>query len=168
MGTIAELSRGTKLLLLAGVLLFVDLFLTWQKVALHFGGKAEVTTSLDGWDFWGLLIGLLTLALLALVVAREVGTEALEDTRWEDLAPLVLSSFALVLVLVKSARDADSAWASYVGVILAVGMVLGAFLDSSDAREEPGTVFYAQPVGPSDQPGTRRRDASPDEARPRW
>lgn len=165
MSTFAELTRGTKLLLVAAVLLFVDLFLTWQKVALHFGRK-EVTTSLDGWDFWGLWIGLLTLGLLALVVARELGVEALEDTRWEDLAPLVLSSLVLVLVLVKSARDADSAWASYVGVILAVGMVIGAFLDWSDAREEQASVYYPQPVGPSDHPAAPR-DSS-DETRPRW
>jgi len=159
-----SLSTGTKLLATSAVLLFVDLFLTWQKLPLDFGPKTQVTGSLDGWDFWGLLIGLLTLGLIAAVVFGELNDELELDSRFE-LAVLVASSLVLAIVVVKNLRDAGSAWASYLGIVLALLMTIGAFLDWREAREDEAVDagWWAQ------QPGTSRR-ASPvqDERRPSW
>src|SRR3972149_10488401 len=65
---IKALPRGTRLVLASGVLLFFDLFFTWQKLPLDFGRAGRAVAPLDGWDAWGLLIGLLTMALVAPVV----------------------------------------------------------------------------------------------------
>ena len=53
------LSTGPKLLLVATPLLFASLFFTWQKLEVDFGRAGRAEALLDGWDFWGLLIGLL-------------------------------------------------------------------------------------------------------------
>jgi hypothetical protein len=162
---LATLSTGTKLLVGAGVLLFVDLFLTWQEVTVPFGPGTEVTRSLDGWDVWGLLIGLLTLAVLAAVVVRHQSEGLDVDSRWE-LAVLVAASLVLAFVLVKNFRDSDSAWASYLGVVLAGAMTVGAYLEWARARVEDAALPAPWWTQPAASPG--RSTPDPDESRPRW
>ena len=134
MERIAPLSTGTKLTIAAGGLLFTDLFLTWQQLPLKFGKKFEVTKSLDGWDRLGLIIGLLTLMLLAIVVLRSTDVELSPEVPWNQIT-LALASLIFAVALVKSATDDHRAWASFAGVVLAAGTVVGAYLDRS--RQEP-------------------------------
>jgi hypothetical protein len=165
MPSFAALTLGTKLLLVAGALLFVDLFLTWQRVPLDFGPGARVTENLDAWDFWGLLIGLLTLGLLAAVIARQVNDELVPGSRWELLV-LVVSSLVLAFAVVKNFRDSDSTWASYLGVLLAGAMTLGAALDWTRARHEEsstGVPWWVQPSA-----AARSGAADPERPRARW
>ena len=68
MGRIKALSNGSKLLLVSAIALFLNLSLTWQRVEVDFGTAGQGEHLLDGWDAWGLLIGLLTLTLITLVV----------------------------------------------------------------------------------------------------
>lgn len=134
MKRLAELSTGTKLMLASSILLFFDLFLTWQKVPQVYGGKFNFTTSIDAWDGWGLLLGLATLALLTLVVLRETNVELSPEVPWSRIV-LGLSVAMLLLAAVKNLLDAHSAWASYLGVLLAAVCVVGAYLDRD--RVEP-------------------------------
>jgi hypothetical protein len=159
------LSTGTKLLLGAAALLFFDLFLTWQELTVPFGPQTSVTGSLDGWDFWGLLIGLLTVGVIAAVVVRHTNSQLEVDSRF-DLAVLVASSLVLAIALVKNFRDADSAWASYAGVVLAGVMTVGAYLEWARARVEDAAL----PAPWWQQPGATsgRAAPDPDDARPRW
>ena len=53
------LSRGTQLVLVAGPLLFLSLFFTWQTLAVDYGPAGIAEPPQDGWDAWGLLIGML-------------------------------------------------------------------------------------------------------------
>lgn len=124
------LSTGPKLLLVATPLLFVSLFFTWQKLEVDFGTAGRPLRAealLDGWDFWGLLIGMLALGLTALaVVAYLTDVELSEDVPWGRL--VLGGGFAiLALTLLKNLTDADSAWASYLGVLLAGLVALGAY-----------------------------------------
>jgi hypothetical protein len=182
MNTIAALSTGTKLLLGAGVLLFVDLFLTWQQVPIDFGRRAEVTQGLDGWDVWGLLIGLLTFGLLVSVAVKETREELPADGRWE-LATLVVAGLVLAIVVLKNFGDSDSTLQSYVGVVLAGVLTAGAYLEWTRARSEDRplpTPWWAQASSsqgklaqgkPAQGRPTERRSAAtanPDEPRPRW
>lgn len=165
MDRIAALSTGAKLLLAGGLLLLVDLFMTWQKIALDFGPGTEVTKNLDAWDFWGLLIGLLTIGLVAGVIFRVSNDEFALGSRWE-LVTLVVSSVVLAIVVLKNLRDSDSTWASYLGVVLAGIMTAGAVLDWTRARSEQGSVstaWWAQPAVPS-----APASVDPEESRPRW
>jgi hypothetical protein len=148
----AALPTGTKLVLVASVLLFFDLFLTWQSVEVDFGGGNTVSRGLDGWDFWGLLIGLLTLALLAIVIIRETESELMLEARW-DIVPLAISSVILAMAIVKNIRDEASAWPSYLGIAFAGVMVAGTFIEWVRNRSEESPAqsqWQPQPAGPSD------------------
>jgi hypothetical protein len=149
MQRISSFGVGTKLLLAAGTLLVVDLFLTWQTVPLDFGRNGTVTKSLDAWDFWGLLIGLATLAVVVLAVAREFDDGLAFDLRW-DRVVLGLGVAVFVLTVLKNFRDSDSAWASYLGVVLAGVVAAGAYLASVQEREPT----------PSNDPVWQPRDRS--------
>lgn len=160
MRAVADFGTGTKILLAAGSLLFVSLFLTWQTVPADFGPNVTVTQSLDGWDFWGLVIALATLAVIGLAIARERDDELAFDPRIAGVV-LGLGAFVLVAAVLKNLRDSDSTWASYLGVLLAGAVALGAYLDFSSERD---------PRAATDEwrPPDRSTDAAADQAQPRW
>lgn len=128
------LSLGSKIVLVCGVLLFVSLFFVWQNLKVDFGQAGTATQHLDGWDVWGLLIAFIVIALVSLVViVRATDVEVLPDVDWE-LVTLALAIALLGLTLLKNLTDADSAWASYVGLALAAAVVAGAGLDWAGSR----------------------------------
>ena len=86
MDRIKGLSTGSKIVLGCGMLLFFSLFFTWQNLQVDFGRAGIATLTLDGWDFWGLLIGLVTLAVVTLVfVVHATELEVSEDVPWEGV-----------------------------------------------------------------------------------
>ena len=145
MERVKALPRGTKLVLASGVLLFFDLFFTWQNLQLDFGRAGRAVAPLDGWDAWGLLIGLLTMALVTLVVLVNLtDVELSPDVPWGRIT-LGLGSAVFVLTLVKNLTDSNSAWASYVGVVLAALVVVGAYMARAEERPEA----IAEPMRPT-------------------
>src|SRR5688500_7422131 len=102
MDRVKGLSTGSKIVLGCGVLLFLSLFLTWQNLQVDYGRSGTAVLSQDGWDLWGLLIGLVTLAVVSLVVvvhATEVDVP--DDVPWEKVV-LVLAALLVGLTLVKN------------------------------------------------------------------
>lgn len=136
MQRIKALSTGTKLLLVASTALFLNLSLTWQRLEVDFGPAGQGERLLDGWDFWGLLVGLLTLGLIVLTVIRYLtDVELSEDVPWGRMV-LVGSALVFVFTVVKNLTDAGSTLGSYVGVVLAAVVLVGAYLDVRQARSE--------------------------------
>ncbi|MGH3076933.1 MAG: hypothetical protein ACRDPZ_01980 [Gaiellaceae bacterium] len=134
------LSTGPKLVLVATPLLLVSLFFTWQKLEVDFGRAGSAEAMLDGWDFWGLLIGFLTLGLTSFaVVAYLTDVELSEEVPWERLV-LGAGMAILALTVLKNLTDADSAWASYAGVLLAALVALGAYETWAEAVGRPSLV----------------------------
>jgi len=130
-----SLSRGELIMLVAAGLLVVDLFLTWQNLRVDFNAQGIATSPLDGWDAWGLLIALTSVALIsAVVVVYATDVEVPEDVRWE-LWILVAAGALFAMTLVKNLLDADSAWASYLGVVLAGAVLYGAYVDWAPTRQ---------------------------------
>ena len=180
MERIAALSTGTKLTLASGALLFVDLFFTWQTLPQRFGKKFEVTESLDGFDRWGLVLVLLILGLLALVVVLETDAELSPDVPWR-LLTLGLASLVFVVTVLKNVTDPHSAWASYVGLVLAALTVVGTYLDRNLERPEPSPArrppewrtrvrasSAPAPQGRSDGPAPAEPDPHAAEPSQRW
>ncbi len=168
MKTIATFGTGTKLLIAAGGLLLVDLFLTWQAIPVNFGKNGTVTKSLDAWDFWGLLIGLATLLVVILAVAREFDDGLAFDARWNRVV-LGVGILVFALAVIKNFRDSDSTWASYLGVVLAGVVAAGAYLNSTYEREPtPVEGPTWRPRDREQERGAQPRRSSPDEATPRW
>lgn len=144
MGRIKALSNGSKLVLLAAVALFLNLSLTWQKLEVDFGpGVVQGERLLDGWDTWGLLIGLLTIGLIALVVVLQLtDVEVSPDVPWDRIV-YGLAAAIFALTLVKNLTDAGSTLASYVGVALAGLVLVGCALDRREARGSRSPVVGA-------------------------
>lgn len=145
MERVKSLSLGGKIVLACSSLLFLSLFLTWQRLEIDYGSAGTGTLMLDGWDLLGLLIGLLTLALVVLMVVVKLSDlEMSADVPWE-LVALVTASAMLGLAVLKNLTDRNSAWPSYLAVMLAAAVVVGAYLDWLGTR--PG----------NDAPGRPRR-----------
>jgi hypothetical protein len=156
METIASLPTGTKLILAAGGLLFFDLFFTWQSIEQKFNKKFTFTQNLDAWDAWGLLLGLLLLGVLTLTVVRSTSLELSPEVPWNGVV-LALGGLIFAVALVKNLFDEESAIASYVGVVLAATVAVGAYLD----RDRPEPVRSERPYHDEWTPRVRPRPSEP-------
>lgn len=137
MATFKTLPRGTQIVLVAGPLLLLSLFFTWQHVEVDYGSEGVATASLDGFDAWGLLLALLAAATVTLVALRSLSSvEFSEDIPW-DAVTLGLGASTGAVALVKNLTDASSSWASYGFVALAVAVGLGTYLDWAARRNRP-------------------------------
>jgi hypothetical protein len=135
MAKFKALSRGTQLVLVAGPLLVLSLFFTWQNVEVDYGRAGVATVPLDGFDAWGLLVGLLTIATVALVVlVYTTDVEMSDDVPWATVT-LVLGIAGLAVTAVKSLTDSGSTWESYAFVVLAGAVAAGTYLDWAAARK---------------------------------
>jgi hypothetical protein len=122
---IAELGRGTQLLLVAGILLLIDSFLDWQQVSA--GG---ISAGASMWHGVGVVAGLLLIALLVWEVAQVTGV--IRNLELPVSAALIsvglavgTAAFTVVKFLV--ANEARH-WPAWIGLILAVGIAIGGWL----------------------------------------
>jgi len=134
MGRFNALSRGTKLVLVAGPVLFFSLFFNWQTLKIDYGPAGIAEQPQDGWDAWGLLIAMLVVATVTLVVlTRMTEVEMSEDVPWETVM-LALGAATFALAVLKSLTDANSTWASYAFVAAAGVLAVGTWLNWADTR----------------------------------
>jgi hypothetical protein len=127
---INELSLGRKLIVGAGVLLFIDMFLHWQSVDV--GPFTVGRNGIHG--FWGVFILLMTIALVAFVGARAFGVD-LPESLPDGLISVVLGVLILLFAVIKNISDDYSAWPSYVGILLAAVIAYGGWLVFRDDSE---------------------------------
>lgn len=128
------LSRGTKLILAAGPVLFFSLFFNWQTLRIDYGPAGIAPQPQDGWDVWGLLIALLVIATVTLVVLhRMTEVEMSDDVPWETVT-FGLGSATFALAVLKNVTDTNSTWASYGFVALAGVVVAGTYLNWAETR----------------------------------
>jgi hypothetical protein len=134
MDRLSALSRGAQIMLGAGVLLFIDLFLPWQDFDL--GGIAEelgVDASFNAWHgFWGWMLGLLTIVLLAWLVVRIAAVDIPLPVSSAMLAGL-LGTLILFFAVIKNLVDDESTIWSYIGVLLAIAVAYGAWHQIQEA-----------------------------------
>jgi hypothetical protein len=134
MERIKALSRGTKLVLVAGPVLFLSLFFDWQTLKIDYGPAGIADQPQDGWDAWGLLIALLVMATVTLVVLFHMtDVEMSEDVPWDTVA-FGLGGATFALAVLKNLTDAHSTWASYGFVALAAVLALGVYLNWAETR----------------------------------
>lgn len=141
MERIKALPMGAKLVLASGPLLFLNLSFTWQRLEVDFGPAGRAERLVDGWDRLGLLVGVLTLALVTLVgVVHFTQAELSPSVPWDRLV-LALGGLVFALTAVKNLTDAGSTLPSYVGVGLAALVGAGAFWEWNRSRApSPGAV----------------------------
>lgn len=118
------LGRGAQIMLAAGVLFLISTFFNWQSVDI---GVADVGQS--AWNgFWGVVMGLLAIVLVAWLAARVAGLD-LPIPVSAALIGIVLAVVIFLFALIKALTDDFvSGWA-WVGVVLAALIVVGAALE---------------------------------------
>ena len=130
------LGRGTQLMAVSALLLFIDLFLPWQDFNL--GGLADefgVDASFSGWrGFAGVVLGLLTVILLAWVIVRlaSVNIPLPVSTAMTAAMLGVLILIFAVIKLLTILGDEQTIWA-WIGLILAILVAVGAFRTVQEA-----------------------------------
>ena len=167
MDRFSALTRGTQLMLAGAALLLVDTFLPWQEVSFEFL-DVSASESWTAWHgFWGVLLGLLTIALLAWLVVRLLGTEV-DLPVSETLVGAVLAGLILLSAVLKVLTDEAVAWGAWLGLILAIVIAIGAWLQIQAAggvdtlRSEVSTVGSSRgAAGASDAPPPAATTAPP-------
>src|SRR5436305_857725 len=117
------LSTGRQVLLAAGLLLFIDLFLDWQQVCASFGPAGSVCASRSGWQGFGIAVGLATTALIVWVTIELTGS------RLPRGGAATLALTVVVLAAIEFATHAENrSWPAWVGLALAVTIGAGGAL----------------------------------------
>jgi hypothetical protein len=117
------LGRGLQLMLVGAVLLLIDTFLNWQSVDTPIGSFGQ-----SAWHgLGGVLLGLLVIVLLAWLLVRLAAVD-LPIPVSATLIAAFLSFLILIITILKVLIDDYSAWPSYVGIILAIVIAVGAWM----------------------------------------
>src|SRR5262249_31059115 len=128
------LGRGAQLMLIGGVLLFIDMLFAWQKVDL---GPLGSYTRKGWYGAAGVILGILTIILLAWLIVRlaSVHIPLPVSTAMSAAVIGVLILIFAVIKLLTILGDYQTIWA-WIGVVLAIVIVVGAF----QAVQEAGGV----------------------------
>jgi len=141
MAKFKALSRGTQTVLVAGPLLFLSLFFTWQNVEVDYGPAGVAKLPLDGFDAWGLLLAILVLSTITLVVLTHLtDVEMSSDIPWTKIT-FTLGVATFLVAVLKNVTDAGSSWTSYGFVALAAAVAAGTYLEWDEARKEPKPIL---------------------------
>jgi hypothetical protein len=125
------LGRGTQMMLVGAVLLLIDLFLPWQDF--DFGGVD--VASFTGWrGFAGVVLGLLTIVLLAWIIVRLASVNIplpVSSAMTAALIGTLILIFAVIKILT-ILGDESTIW-SWIGLGLAILIAVGAFQTVQEA-----------------------------------
>jgi hypothetical protein len=123
------LPRGGQIMLVASVLLLACTFFPWQRVeVLDFAAATA-----NAWNgFWGVLLGLLTLALVAWFALRLGGVE-LRLPVSDALLGAAFGTLILLAALLKVLTDDFTAVWAWIGLILAAVVAVGGWLTVQEA-----------------------------------
>jgi hypothetical protein len=153
------LGRGTQLMLVGAVLLFIDLFLPWQAYSGPFKDEIEAlggdTTFTAFHGFGGWLLALLTVVLIAWIVARMAAVEIPIPVSAAMTAG-VFAFLILIVAVLKALVDDYSGWAAWVGIVLAAIIAVGAWMQIQEA----GGIEHLKSQVPSSTGGTASEPAA--------
>jgi hypothetical protein len=127
----------------SAVLLLISTFLNWQSVDLPepFGSVGQ-----SAWHgFWGVVLGLLTIAFIAWLAVQLFAVQLPELPVPRAQITLGLGILILVFALLKNLIDDYSSWIAYVGVVLAAGCAVGAWLMYQEPETATAPSTYTPP-----------------------
>jgi hypothetical protein len=132
------LSLGRQILLVSSVVLLIDSFLHWQAAGPY---------GVSGWHgFWGVVMGLLTIALLAWLIVAILNLANLSlgiaDNMIEALLAWVLT--AVVVIKFLTANEFRH-WPAWIGLLLGIIIAVGGWLRFSEGTAPARTTTTAPP-----------------------
>lgn len=138
MDRFTALSRGMQLMLVAGVLLLIDTFLSWQKYdgpGSEFAEQLGVSDELsrNAWHGVGVIVGLLTVVLVGWLIVR-LAAAHIELPVSHAMTGAVLGVLILLFTIIKVLADNEYRnWPAWVGLLLAIVIAVGAWLSVQEA-----------------------------------
>lgn len=140
-----KLTLSDKILGGTGILLIIDLlFFPWHHISVDLGPLGSVSQSYGALSttntFWAFLALLLTIAVVGVVAATRFSSAKLPELPVPLNQAIFYASIAvLALLLIKLVAKTDYlGFGSYLGILLAAGMVYGGFLKSKEPVETSG------------------------------
>jgi hypothetical protein len=136
MDKLAELNHGAKVVLGSAIAFLILSFFNWQEVDLGAFGEAGVSM----WNGVGWIAGLLAIAIIVWQAIR------LTNFNLEiGVGPAMVTAFLAVLLLlftvIKFFADSEfRTWAAWVGLILAVVVCVGAWMNMQATGESFGDL----------------------------
>jgi hypothetical protein len=127
---LSKLTLGTKVVLGAGALLLIDSFLHWQEIS--FG---PISAGVSMWHGWGLFVGLLLLAILALEAAQMAGMKIALGPLSPSMGTAGLSALLVLFALLKVLTNSYVAIWAWIGLVLSVAVAIGAWMNMKAAGE---------------------------------
>jgi hypothetical protein len=149
----AGLSNGTKVLLVGGIILFIDSFLAWQQICVGAPGF-HVCGSASGWHGIGVLMGLLVIALIAWEALQVAGvTKQIELPVSGVLISVGLAGATALITIIKFlvANEARH-WPAWLGLILALVIAAGGWLKYTESPAASAQAPSAPPPAPPAPP----------------
>jgi hypothetical protein len=135
---------GEKIILVSGIVLFIDGFFHWYSVDLGVLG----TFSRNGWQspgaFWSVVAILIGLVMVAQIVLARLGTvdfpEKIGGLTWGTIH-LILGGVALLFLIIKIINESSSlAFGYWLGLICSIGLAAGGYLFARETGGLPGTL----------------------------
>ena len=121
MDHLKAMSRSSHLIAWGGLLLFIFLFFDWQQVSVS-PRKLRVGS---GWHGWGVLVGLLTIALVVWE-ATQIFAVKLDLPFKGALITAGLAAGVLLFTIIKFLVDNEFRhWPAWIGLILAIVIAVG-------------------------------------------
>jgi hypothetical protein len=125
----ARLSMGQKGILITGALLFIDLFLPWNKV-----GECPFCVSVNGWSGVGFIAGLLVIALLAWEGLNAAGALATMTAPTPLVSAVLAAGVALFALLRAVFNLSFSTFGLWLGIILALAMAYAGYVRFQESQ----------------------------------
>jgi len=157
------LGRGTQMMLVGAVLLLIDLFLPWQDFDVGDIGQ------FSGWRGVGVVLGLLTIVLLAWIIVRLASVNIPLPVSTAMTAALI-GTLILIFAVIKILTilgDESTIW-SWIGLGLAIVIAVGAFQTVQEAGgvETLKSEIPSMPASPSPEAQAPAAAAEPAPAPP--
>ena len=130
------LSRGMQLMFGASLLLIIDSFLAWQKYTGEGADQIEAAggdISRNMWHGWGVLAVILTIALAAWLGARVADAKITLPVSDAMVAAALAILILLFTVIKFLADDTFRAYGAWIGLLLAIVIMVGAYLAVQEA-----------------------------------
>jgi hypothetical protein len=153
------LGRGMQVMLVGGVLLLITTFFNWQEIEFDLGPLGEGSAGQSAWNgFWGVVMGLLTIVLLAWIVARLAAVEIPIPVS-SAMTAAILAFLILAFAVIKNLVDDYSTFWSYLGIVFAAAIAVGAWLQVQESggveslrSELPGMSTTSEPAAATTPP----------------
>ncbi len=136
-----KLSKGERIVLIAGLLLVIDLlFLPWHRIRTLLGIDISRTGVQAPNGGWGVLALLVTLVMIGQIVAARFTSAKLPrpPIPWGQVH-LIAGVAVLVLLLIKLVAETDFlGFGAWLGIILSAALAYGGFVISKEPEVSPG------------------------------